>query len=409
MQMQSSHVEILCVYKVGSSEFVRVPSTTQRNTRHHLTTIIQKHKKMSSNKNNMSASKRKTFNQHERFSASACRQYLEAQRAIKQEMAAVSLLWLVGCPLLSMMPHSGSDWGKPQRSLCELYAYSVSASMTGLYPKIAGSILAPLFAVFVVQRSSGGLCGLLKLGWIARYSPLLPRDESKKTKNQDDAQKMKALKLWNRIEIIEYFGYLAACFLVGLVAFDSQSFLVMHDILATIAFLSLCYQNHLVGKLGADFPDLFPNWYSRHAEKAFQLGMLHFKLMFSVFFIVGPIDRICRCANLWASTESLSLKLFGTREAIKWLLSVALWYNEYAFCFLVIYVQLLEHYELRLWDFAGEMNMPYAAILSRFSFRRLFVAFLEGFRKCIFNERPVVNNCAQANSGKPKLPKHSPQ
>ena len=56
----------------------------------------------------------------------------------------------------------------------------------------------------------------------------------------------------------------------------------------------------------------------------------------------------------------------------KFLASVAVWYLEYGFCLCCIYVQLLEHYERRLWDFVtidgGKKNFnPYLAIVSRFS------------------------------------------
>lgn len=309
-----------------------------------------------------------SMNPYERLGAS----YMEKERAIKRELAVISLLWLVGCPLLCMLPRSGSDWGKPQPTMCNLYAYSISASMTGELPKICGSILAPLFALYVVQRSSGGLCSILKLGWIARYSPLLSkedRNDEKQNKLAKDETHKKALKLWKRIEKVEYLGYLAACFLIGLVAFDAQSFLITHDVLATLAFLSLCYQNHFVGALAKDFPDLFPHWYSDRADRIFRGGLLRLKVMFFFFFIADPVDRYLNCDSLWAHTESSSLKVFGKPEAIRWLASVAFWYIEYAFCFHVIRVQLLEHYELRLWDFAGYSNMPYAAILSRFSFR----------------------------------------
>ena len=313
------------------------------------------------------------MNPYERLGAS----YLEKERATKRELAVISLLWLVGCPLLCMLPRSGSDWGKPQPEMCNLYAYSISASMTGEFPKIFGSIFAPLFALFVVQRSSGGLCGILKLGWIARYSPLLSisnkegRNDEKQNKVAKDetATYKKALKLWKHIEKVEYLGYLAACFLIGLVAFDAQHFLIAHDVLATLAFFSLCYQNHFVGALAKEFPDLFPHWNSDRAERIFRRGLLRLKVMFFFFFVADPVDRYLCCENLWAHTESSSLKLFGKPEAIRWLASVAFWYIEYAFCFHVIRVQLLEHYELRLWDFAGYPNMPYAAILSRFSFR----------------------------------------
>ena len=324
---------------------------------------------------------------YERLGAS----YLAKERASKRELSVISFLWLVGCPLLCMLPHSGSDWGKPQPAMCNLYAYSISASMTGEFPKIFGSILAPLFALYVVQRSSGGLCGILKLGWIARYSPLLSivisssssKEQDRNANDNDNANAndekqnkenetthKKALKLWKRIEKVEYLGYLAACFLIGLVAFDAQNFLIAHDILATLAFLSLCYQNHFIGALAIDFPDLFPHWNSDRAERLFRRGLLRLKVMFFFFFIADPVDRyLCPCDSLWAHTESLSLKVFGTPEVIRWLASVVFWYIEYAFCFHVICVQLLEHYELRLWDFAGYSNMPYAAILSRFSFR----------------------------------------
>ena len=110
------------------------------------------------------------------------------------EIAVVALLWLIGCPLLCLIDDD-SLYGTPDNEhLCGLISYSVSCSMTGLHPKVLGSIMAPLFAILVVQeRSSSGLCSNLKLGWLVRFSPLVSKDLAAR-----HDEKL-ALKLWKRI------------------------------------------------------------------------------------------------------------------------------------------------------------------------------------------------------------------
>lgn len=285
--------------------------------------------------------------------------FLAKERKIKQEMAVIALLWLVGCPILCSLTQ-GSDYGKPDEGFCGLPSYSISSSMTGLYPKILGSIMAPLFAVLVVQRTSGALCSNLKLGWIVRFSPLVVTDNKQK-KNHDENTRLLAIKLWNDIYQIELLGYLAGACLIILVAFDAKDFLLTHLISSQVAFFCLFRQNHLIGKLGDDYKDLFPNWLPQHGYRIFRWGMIHFGIMWFIFLFYATLENRGRCDIL--------MNLFGNASTMKKkrLLSVLLWFNEYAFCFLCVYTQLLQHYEFRLWEFAGATKMPYMAIVSRYS------------------------------------------
>ena len=95
-----------------------------------------------------------------------------------------------------------------------------------------------------------------------------------------------------------------------------------------------------------------------------------------MFGILGTMHHLDKCHVLTSFLESTSYKLFGTTNTLTWLASVALWYTEYAFVVLCIYIQLLESYESLLWDFVGHDQMPITGILSRFSlylsFKRLF-------------------------------------
>jgi hypothetical protein len=321
---------------------------------------------------------------------------LERERRIKQEIAVVAFLWLAGCPALCLLLRSfsagceggeaSSLYGAPDEvGICGLYSYSVSSSMTGTYPKILGSVLAPLFALLVVQRTSSGLCSNLKLGLMVRFSlPLSTTTVSKSRyastggKQEQEQQDEEATapylllvaKLWKRIERIEQLGYVAAIFLVALVAFDSRDFVILHCFLASAAFFALYQQNWLVGTLGIDYGnDLFPDWSYEHAKFIFYLGMFHLGIMYVGYFTFGFLHGLNKCTDLLSILESMSIRMFGNPTTMRWLASVAFWYNEYAFAVLCIYIQLLQHYDLRLWDFAGATNMPYMAIVSRFSIR----------------------------------------
>lgn len=246
--------------------------------------------------------------------------------------------------------------------------------MTGQYPKIWGSVLAPLFAVLVVQRSSCGLCSGLKLGVLSRFSRLLDNKEQERLDDKSNdpnlqQERATALSLWHRIESIEYWGYLAGCFLLALVILDSRDFVLLHCVFATIAFACLYRQNSLVGYyLGLDFQELFPNWTNQRAVTVFRLGKFHLAIMYVGFLFFGTLTNRGRCDDLW---DALS-KLFGglSRTNIQWLVSVLFWSNEYAFAFLWIYVQTLEHFEIELWEFAGAESMSYMSIISRFSVTR---------------------------------------
>jgi len=302
--------------------------------------------------------------------------YLERQRRIKLEIAVVAFLWLVGCPVLCIyMPGSDTLYNVPNEEFCGLPLYSISASMTGRYPKILGSILAPLFALLVVQRSSCGLCSILKLGWMVRFSPMVTlsnKDESRRAaaaQQQDHQPKTQlAVELWNRIERIEFLGYVAAFFLIALVAFDARDFTKLHTFLATIAFFALSKQNRLIGSLEDDFgSELFPNWFSGDAARAFYFGLAHLGVMYVGCTVLGTLSSLDRCNGMLSILESTSVKVFDNPTTVSSLASLAFWYTEYAFVALCIYVQLLQHFELRLWQFAGAAHMPYMCIVSRFS------------------------------------------
>lgn len=331
--------------------------------------------------------------------------YRERERKIKKEIAVVSLLWLVGCPVLCCFAEAALDgdndggdqtlYGTPDyQGLCGLLSYSISASMTGQYPKVWGSLLAPLFALLVVQRSSTGLCSNLKLGWMIRYSPLLlslssaSAAASKTTTGpheDDDDEKKKATvliatKLWRHIERIEYLGYLAAVCLVALVAFDAKEFALLHILFATGAFYALLRQNRLVGALSEnkDFGSIFHNFTNEHSKKVFNWGMFHIVVMYGLYFFFGTLRHFSRCNDMQEILQTISIKWFGNTTTMRWIVSVMFWYNEYAFAFLCIYVQMLEHYEFQLWEFVGAINMPYMAIVSKFSIHSALEQVLGG-------------------------------
>lgn len=292
--------------------------------------------------------------------------FMQGERRHKIEVAVVGILWLMGCPLLSFLPatRSGSLWGTPDEHLCGLYSYSASASMSGLIPKVYGSILAPVFAVLIVQRTSNGLCSILKLGWLSKYSPLVLDN----AKNEIVPHAL-ALQLWREIETIEYLGYVIGGFLIALVACDSKDFELLHVLFSTIAFMALLAQNYRIGSLGRKFPTIFPSWTSPYAFRLYYLGFFHNSMVFFYMFVFfGTIRHFGRCEVVLEFLGLWSERLLGNTETLRWLASVAVWYNEYAFGVILIYIQLLEHYERQLWGFVEEKSMPYAVILSRFSF-----------------------------------------
>ena len=175
-------------------------------------------------------------------------QFLEEERRIKLEVLIVALVWLVGCPILAVTTSSAGRsseivdktlYGTGDEVMCNLKAFSISASMTGRYPKVWGSIFAPLFAILVIQRSSGALCSLLKLGVLARFSKTNSTVATSTKKTTTSTQKNidhQAISLWHRIESIEYLGYLAGCCLVVLVILDSRDFVISHVLISSSAF-----------------------------------------------------------------------------------------------------------------------------------------------------------------------------
>lgn len=282
---------------------------------------------------------------------------LVKKRKVKREMAVVALLWLVGCPILCYFTEE-SNYGKPDKELCGLTCYSISASMTGQLPKIFGSIMAPLFAKLVVQRTCSGLCAHLKLGWLVRFSPLINGNNQ----HIDEKTRNLASRFWQRILRIEFLGYLTMSNLVLLVALDAKNFMLAHIFFAQLAFFSLLRQNLLIGRLGDDFPDLLPNWPCQRANFMFRWGMLHFGIMCFGFMFFGTLNNRGRCDVIFKCIDA-----FGDPATVRWLFAVLYWFNEYFFVFLCVYVQLLQHYEMQLWEFVGATNMPYTTIVSRYS------------------------------------------
>ena len=99
----------------------------------------------------------------------------------------------------------------------------------------------------------------------------------------------------------------------------------------------------------------------------FYLGMIHISIMYIFYFVFGTMNHFHRCDDVLSILEAASQRAFGNATTMRWIASVAFWYNEYAFAFMSIYVQLLSHYEFRIVEFIGENNMPFMAVVSRFS------------------------------------------
>jgi hypothetical protein len=324
-------------------------------------------------------------------------EYVKREHRIKQEIAVVSFLWLIGCPALCLLVPGDTLYGAPEEQLCGLLSYSVSASMTGQYPKVLGSILAPLFGILVVQRSSNGLCSILKLGWMVRFSPLVSNEGSSSVR-KDEKTKLLAAELWKRIERIEYLGYFAGGCLVALVALDAKDFPLLHNWFASAGFFALSQQNRLIGTLGHDYPSVFPDWSSGHAKGIFWLGLAHLSVMYILFFVLGTLVHLNRCDDLLSILESASVKFLGDPTSLRWLASILFWYNEYFFAFTCIYVQLLKHYELRLWEFAGAANLPYMGIVSQFSIRATMERLLGGS-----SDAEIFLGVSKSNKSKSKV------
>lgn len=254
--------------------------------------------------------------------------------------------------------------------------------MTGHYSKILGSVLTPLFAVLVVQRTSGGLCSHIKLHLLSRYSPLF-RD-SGSCRSQGDAaatatttarDAIIARDLWNHIVKIELFGYLAGASLIALVAFDSKNFEWTHNLLASIAFFFLGQQNRMIGHLGQQFPMIFDDWQNPAATVMFYWGFIHLGVMYIGFVFLGTLRDRGHCdmiGNILGPNARPSTAEFA---------SALFWANEYIFAFLCISLQLLTYYEYRIWDIVGEEQMLCASILSKYSTFGAFDLFLRGEAK----------------------------
>ena len=292
---------------------------------------------------------------------------LQKERRIKLEIAIVSLLWLVGCPLLCQFVDTDSLYGTKTEELCGLVQYSISSSMTGHYSKVLGSISAPLFAVLIVQRSSGGLCSNIKLCTLSRYSRLID-----KNKHVSEEEVKEAIGLWNHVVKIELMGYFAGANLIALVVFDSKNFEWMHLLLATIAFFCLGQQNNLIGRLGDTYPLIFPNWHNNLSVKMFYVGIFHLAIMYTGFFFLGTLNDRGRC--------DIVGRIFGPNATprMQQVASAIFWLNEYAFAFLCISVQLLKHYEFRIWEIVGEEQMPYVTIVSKYSTLDAMDRFIKG-------------------------------
>ena len=306
--------------------------------------------------------------------------YLARERNRKTELIVVVTLWLLGCPILCFLPqtNAGTIWNTPDELMCGLPQFSISSSMTGHYPKIWGSIFATLFAVLVVQRTSNGLCPALMLGWLTRFSPLVNANHPPSTTYDNNISR----ELYKRIQRIETFGYIAGACLVTLVVLDAKHFPVSHILLAQVAFFALYRQDWSVGTLGRDFPKVFPNWTSEHGRLFFYIGLGHFVVMMVSISILQTIYNTGHCEQFNDIVQSASMKLFLDADTVRWILSVAIWYTEYAFGLCCIYIQLLTHYEVQLWDFVSGGDNPavpiYLEILPRFSVKEVFGRILFG-------------------------------
>jgi len=90
-----------------------------------------------------------------------------------------------------------------------------------------------------------------------------------------------------------------------------------------------------------------------------------------MFCILGPMAHYGNCDKWFIGPlERVASVLQMEYDTVLWIVSVAYWYNEYAFALLSIGVQLYGHWEMELWDFVGDKHMPVAFILSRFSIYR---------------------------------------
>ena len=149
-----------------------------------------------------------------------------------------------------------------------------------------------------------------------------------------------------------------------------------------MALASLHVQNYLIGDLGRSFPDLFPGWTHPDADRLFRLAFFFFSAIGFGMYLGGALRSFDRCDLLWIPVDKLSTTVFsagGERDDHdsvirlgRMIASALFWSNEYAFGFLAIYIQLFEHWELKIWDFVGDWYMPIATILSRFSLYSIF-------------------------------------
>lgn len=320
---------------------------------------------------------------------------LEKERRAKIEIAIVATLWLAGCPLLCwLLDTNDSLYGTTTDELCGLVQYSISSSMTGHYSKILGSVLTPLFAVLVVQRTSGGLCSHMKLHLLSTRCSQTPHvgggDDSAGQFDDSNAAAAAAAAttittplrnittardLWNHIVKIELLGYFAGASLIALVAFDSKNFEWTHNLLASIAFFLLGQQNRMIGRLGQRFPTIFVDWHNPVATVMFYWGFLHLGLMYTGFFFLGTLQDRGRCdmvGNILGPNAEPNVAKCA---------SALFWANEYVFVFLCTSLQLLRYYEYRIWEIVGEDRMLYASILSKYSCFSAFDLLFRGGTK----------------------------
>jgi len=263
--------------------------------------------------------------------ARVLRHHDSRERRRKLETAFAGFGWLVGCVLLCIHPEFGKDatWGL-QSKTCGMYTYSVSASMTGLYPKLWGSLMVTLFAVLVTQRITNGLCASLKIVWLKQYSGL---DSAAEPRRKDGPT---AQRLWARIQTIEFLSYASGAALIGLAAFDTKDFPKTHKALATCAFAGLYRMDFKIGMLERDFAPLFPGWSNPTATRVFMFGYYHLILVFALIFVSEFAHGAKRCDLMIdpiAHAGSVLLPAhFGAtatapaaRELALWLLSAFHW------------------------------------------------------------------------------------
>eukprot|EP00746_Dinoflagellata_sp_MGD_P139728 gnl/MRDRNA2_/MRDRNA2_73136_c0_seq1.p1 gnl/MRDRNA2_/MRDRNA2_73136_c0~~gnl/MRDRNA2_/MRDRNA2_73136_c0_seq1.p1 ORF type:complete len:397 (+),score=20.15 gnl/MRDRNA2_/MRDRNA2_73136_c0_seq1:141-1331(+) len=253
---------------------------------------------------------------------------------IGYEIAFFGLLWIVGCPLLAtygpapsdwhtdhmtsfqreqnkyLYPHNNdSTWGRPD--LCQLPNWTVSAAMTGRYPKLMASICTTMFALLNMGNFQS-CCQLLRLGWMNKISPSSNVGSTPITRDT-------ALAFWNRICTIERTSYIGPLGLMFLCVFDSKYFDEIHITIALIAFFGLYRTLSLLKGVGDSFPEFFSNLNrannsSVHLVPGFWLcGVTNLVIFLVLEFAIGFIDDGGYCEMLFG-TQSGTLEVIDNLD-----------------------------------------------------------------------------------------------